>query len=463
MKPQQVAPPGMLNAIGHDVLLQPLIKTTPKYYLLILVLLGVIGFGALAYFSQLVYGLGVTGMHRPITWGIYITNFVFFIGISHAGTLISAILRVTKAEWRRPITRAAEAITVFALCIGAPQVIIDIGRVDRLLNVFRHGRFQSILLWDVCCITTYLVSSITYLYLPLIPDLAYCRDKLGKRSRWRRVFYSALALGWRGTERQIYWLEKSIGFMAVLIIPVAVSVHTVVAFIFSMTIQPMWHSTILGPYFVIGAIFTGIASIIIAMAILRRVYHLEEYFTEKHFTNLGLLLVTMTVLWLYATIAEYLTTFYGAEPAHLSVFYAKFTGDYAPVFWAMVLFCFVIPFPLLAFRRLRTIRGMVIASIFINIGMWLERYTIVVPTLTHPRLAYKVQVYHPTWVEWAITAASFAMLILLYAVFVKLFPIVSIWEVAEGEAHEEAARSSPAEAGVAPAVGRSRHEELVRG
>jgi molybdopterin-containing oxidoreductase family membrane subunit len=422
----------ILAGVGDDILLRPLIKTSARYYLLVLFLVALVSWGAYAFFVQMRDGLGVTGLNRPTFWGVYLTNFVFFIGISHAGTLISAILRVAKAEWRRPITRSAEAITVFALCIGAPQVLIDMGRVDRIPNILLNSRFESPLLWDVTCIFTYFTGSVTYLWLPMIPDLAVCRDRLPPSMRLRRIFYTIFALGWRGTDKQKHALERAIGIMAVLIIPVAISVHTVVAFIFSMTIQPMWHSTVLGAYFVIGAIFTGIASLLIAMAILRKVYRLENYLQPKHFDYLGRLLVVMVLLWAYATLAEYLTTFYGAEPAEMSVFFTKFTGSYAPIFWTMVLLCFVIPLSILAFRRTRTVTGTVIASLAINVGMWLERYTIVVPTLTNPRLPYQVQIYRPTWVEVAITVASFAMLFLLYAIFVKLFPIISIWEVQEG-------------------------------
>lgn len=435
--------------VGDDILLQPLIKTSGKYFALMAFALSVMGWGAYAYLTQIQHGLGVTGLNRPVFWGVYLTNFVFFIGISHAGTLISAILRVTKAEWRRPITRAAEAITVFALCIGGPQVLFDLGRIDRLLNVTIYGQFQSPLLWDVSCITTYLLGSVTYLYLPLIPDLALCRDKLPHSMRIRRVFYSILALGWKGTERQEHVLEKAIGIMAIVIIPVAISVHTVVAFIFSMTIQPMWHTAILGPYFVIGAIFTGIATLLIAMAVLRKVYHLEGYIQPIHFENLAKLLITMTLLWTYATGAEYLTTFYGDEPAHMSVFYAKFTGEFAPVFWIMVFLCVIIPMAILPFRRFRTVTGCVIASISVNIGMWIERYTIVVPSLTNPRLPFQVKLYFPTWVEVAITAASFAMLVFLYGLFVKVFPIVSPWEMEQGDETAEEplrARSIPTSA-----------------
>jgi Ni/Fe-hydrogenase subunit HybB-like protein len=427
---------GVFSQVGHDILLRPLLKTGWKYYAFMAVLGVLIGVGVYAYARQLDDGMGVTGLNRPFYWGVYITNFVYFIGISHAGTLISAILRVTGAEWRRPVTRAAEAITVFALLVGAPQVLLDLGRIDRLPNVMLFGRFQSPLLWDVSCITTYLLGSVTYLYLPMVPDLAMCRDRMPPHRRIRRLFYALLAVGWRGTPRQKHILEKTIGVMAILIIPIAVSVHTVVSFIFAMTIQPMWHSTILGPYFVIGAIFSGIAALLIAMAVLRKVYGLESYLKPVHFNNLGKLLLVFVLLWFYATGAEYLTTFYGAEPAHMSVFYAKITGAYAPMFWTMVFLCFVLPVSILSFARLRSVTGCLVASIGINIGMWIERYTIVVPTLHHPRLEMGAAFYAPSWAEIAITVASFATMVFLYGLFVKVFPIVSAWEVDEGREAE---------------------------
>lgn len=426
---------GILQSVGDDILFEPLIKTSGRYYLLIIFLMGIIGWGGYAYFCQYKNGLGVTGLNRPVFWGVYMTNFVFFIGISHAGTLISAILRLTRAEWRRPITRSAEAITVFALCVGAPQVLIDLGRIDRILNIFESGRFGSPLLWDVCSITTYFVGSITYLYLPLIPDLARCRDLPGLPF-YKKFFYRIFALGWVGTQKQKHALEVALGFMAVIIIPIAVSVHTVVSWVFSMTIQPMWHTTILGPYFVIGAIFSGIASLIISMAVLRKVLHLEDYFKPIHFNNLGLLLITFCLLWFYATFSEYITIFYGSEPVHLGIFYSKFTGQFAPLFWTMFFLCFIVPVPILTLRRLRTITGVVIASVSINIGMWLERYTIIVPSLTIPRLNYPVEIYVPNWIEISLTAASFAILILLYSFFIKWYPIVSVWEI-KGEMQQD--------------------------
>ena len=419
-------------------LTRPIRRTRGVYYLTVLALfLGVV-WGFFAWSCQLTSGLQVTGLNNSVAWGVYITNFVFFIGISHAGTLISAILRVSGAEWRRPITRAAEAITVFALVLGASQILFDLGRPDRALNVLFYGPLRSPLLWDVVCISIYLLSSIFYLLLPLIPDMAILRDHRNI-SGWRRELYRILAFGWDGNPEQKRRLEKAIGVMAVLIIPIAVSVHTVVSWIFGMTLQPMWHSTILGPYFVVGAIYSGIAAIIVAMAILRKVYRFEGYLKPLHFNYLGLLLLTMTALWFYFTLAEYITTGYGALPEEWEVFEAKITGAFSGLFWTMIVCMSIAFFLLLLVRKKWAIGATVAASVFIIIGMWIERYTIVVPTLMMlSGRGYEASMYYPSWVEWSITGASLCGFALLYVVFAKLFPIISIWEVEEAEEAIEA-------------------------
>jgi len=418
------------------VIFAPVLGTTRRFWLGAAPLVALTLWGMYAYTLQLRYGLGVTGLNRPVAWGFYIINFVFFIGISHAGTLISAILRLCKAEWRRPITRAAEAITVLVLFFGLGSIIMDLGRPDRLFYVLQYGRLQSPLLWDVTSITTYLTGSALYLYLPLIPDLALVRDRA---TGWRRTLYTFLALGWRGTPGQHRRLQRGIAVMAVLVIPIAVSVHTVVSWVFSMTLQPMWKSTIFGPYFVTGAIFSGIAALIISMAAVRRAYRLESYLKPVHFNSLSLLLLVMSLLWFYFTFAEHLTAYYGGELAEAMVLFAKVTGRYAPAFWAMAVLNFVIPVAILANRRTRTVAGSVAASASVVVGMWLERFLIVVPTLANPRLPYERGFYAPSWVELSITAGAVSFFILLYMVFTRFFPIISIWEVREGrEGLEEA-------------------------
>ena len=430
---QPFAPPTPALTPEEETLIRPVLGLPGAGFWTLAGLLGAIVLLAVfAYSRQFIQGLAVTGLNNPVFWGFYITNFVFFIGISHAGTLISAILRIVNAEWRRSITRSAEVITVLVLSFGAGNILLDLGRPDRMLNVFLHGRLQSPLLWDVCSITTYLIASTIYLYIPLIPDIAILRDRV---RGWRKLLYELLALNWSGTPREIKVLEKCIAIMAIAVIPIAVSVHTVVSYVFSMTVQPMWHSAIFGPYFVVGAIFSGIAALIIAMAILRRAYRLEAYLKPVHFQNLGALLLVMSCLWFYFTFCEYLTTWYGNIPDHMTIFYLKLTGKYAPLFWTMVVTCFVVPFGLLASPWRKTVWGTVAASVGVCAGMWLERFLIVVPTLVRPRLPYATGSYWPSWVEISLFAGCLAAFTLLYALFTRLFPIVSIWEVREGKKH----------------------------
>jgi len=410
----------------HPRIMAPMESTGASFWRWVLGLGIVVVLAAVALGSQLLYGLGVTNLNRPVYWGMYITNFVFFIGLSYGGVLTSAILRLVDAEWRRPITRMAEVVAVFALILGAANIILDLGRPDRALFVMMHPHFASPLIWDVVSISLYFVTSSLYLYLPLIPDIALLRDRT---TGWRGWLYRLTAFGWTGTSRQLHRLELVVGAMAVGIIPIAISVHTVVGWVFSMTIQPMWHSTIFGPYFVLGAIFSGLAALIITMAIVRKAYSLEEYLTPLHFDNLGVLLLVVACLWIYFTFAEFLTTFYGQEPVEMAVFNAKLFGPFAIHTWTMLVCCFVVPFPLLANRRTRTVTGTVIASVFIVTGMWLERYTIVVPSLLNPRVPVHWPVYTPSAVEWMLMAGCLAAFALLVMAFTKLYPIISIWEL----------------------------------
>ena len=411
-----------------EVLFKPIYSSGKGFYILGAALLAVFLFGVAMYVRQLVYGLGETGMNQPVTWGFYIISFVFFIGISHAGTLISAILRLSKAEWRRPITRMAEVITGIVLVIGGLHPIIDLGRPDRIMHIFERGRLQSPLLWDLTSITAYFTASTIYLYLPLIPDIALLRDRGGRFHK----LYKILAWGYDGTEKQKHVLEKAISILMVMVIPIAISVHTVISWIFSMTLQPGWHSTIFGPYFVVGAIFSGIASLIIVMIAFRKTYHFEDYLKEIHFNYLGTLLLVMSLLWFYFTFAEYLTTFYGHEPVEMRVFLYKFVGDYAPYFWLMVVCNFIIPVVFLSNKKLKTIPGLLVASIAVTIGMWLERLIVVVPSLANPRLPFPTGIYIPSFTEISLFAAATAAFILGFMAFSKLFPLISIWEIKEG-------------------------------
>src|SRR3989454_283109 len=403
-----------------DDLLRPLLHTSWRFYLTVAFLGAIVLTGVGAWFYQATQGFRVTGIRWPIFWGFYVTNFVFWIGISHAGTLISAILRLVNARWRRPITRCAEVITVFALMIGAMFPIIHLGRPWLAFWLIPYPsergiwpNFRSPLVWDFFAINTYLTGSILFLLLPMIPDFALVRDKT---TGWRKTIYSGLALRWQGTPKQWHRLESAMQIMAIAIIPVAVSVHTIVSFDFSMAPVPMWHSTMFGPYFVAGAIFSGIAALILAMAILRRFLHLEDYLHPVHFQNLGKLLLLMSLLWTYFIFSERLTIWYGNDSAEVAVFQVTQRGSFAPLYWTMIACNFVIPFVILSLRKLRTIAGCVVASSTVLVGMWLERFLIIVPSLGHKYLPYSWGTYRPRPVEIIITVSTFAALGLLYGI-----------------------------------------------
>ena len=416
----------------EETALAPVRRTGLRYWALVAFLLAVIGWGAYAYSTQLRDGLIVTGMRDRISWGLYIATFVFFIGISHAGTLISAILRVSQARWRTPVTRMAEFITVVALVCGASFVIIDLGRPDRVLNVFVYGRWQSPIIWDVLAITTYLTASITYLFVPMIPDLALFRDRLsGRTSRWRGWLYRAVAIGWVGNVAQRRSLGTAIGVLMILIIPIAVSVHTVVSWVFAMTLRVPWNSALFGAFFVAGAIFSGIAMLIIVMAILRRAYRLQEYVTEKHFVYLGYLMAAFAGIMIYANISELITHGYKMEEGVEFQFRQLFLTQFGPLFWFYLLGGLVAPIVLALLPWTRNVPGMVLAAGLVTVAMWIERYVIVVSGLRVPLMPYEPASYAPTWVEWSMLAAGLALFALLITIFTKVFPIIAVWEVAE--------------------------------
>lgn len=406
--------------------------------LVVLLFVGV-GVGLVAYIQQLRVGLAATGMSDAFSWGVYVVNFVFFIGVSMAGTLISALLRLTHAEWRRPITRLAEAITVCSLLIAGPMIIIDMGRPDRILYVLLHGRVQSPILWDVLSLTTYLAGSILYLYVPMIPDMALLRDRAEPTAPWRRRLYTALSLGWRGNTVQRRALERAVAILAIVIIPVAISIHTVTAWLFGMTLRPGWHSTIIGPDFVIGALYSGMAAVITAIAVFRQAFGLHPFIGAEHFRKLGVLMLVFGLVYGYFMVNEYLGAGYIGERSENHHVSEIMQGRYATVFWTMAAVGLLIPTALLMMTRLRRVKWIVAAAVLVNVGMWIKRYVIIVPTLASPFMPTpegRELVYTPTWVEWCITLGAFSAFALMFLGFARLFPIVSLWELAEGAADE---------------------------
>lgn len=421
----------------EERVLAPLRGTGWRYFLWLMFLLAVLGWAVYAYSLQLRYGLIVTNLRDRISWGLYIASFVFFIGISHAGTLLSAILRVTRAKWQMPITRMAEFITGVALMVAALFPAIDMGRPERILNMVLFGRWQSPLIWDITAILTYLTGSLIYLYLPLIPDFALCRNRLGPDApAWQRWFFTTAAVGWKGTRAQREALERAMSIMMIVIIPVAVSVHTVVSWVFAMTLRDPLNSTLFGIFFVAGAIYSGIAAIIILMAVLRWVLHLEEFITKTQFLNLGYLLATLAAIMGYMNVSEYLTTGYKMEEGIRFHIQQLMVGPFAGLFWFYILGGILLPILLMFSPRTRTIRGIIIAAVLVIVAMWIERYLIIVAGFRVPLMAYTPANYSPSWIEWSILAGGFALFALIISIFAKLFPVVSIWEVVEHAAPE---------------------------
>ena len=445
----------------------PIGKGDRNFWLAVTLLGAVVAFGLYAYVYQLQHGLGVTGLNQKVSWGFYIVNCVFFIGISYGGAMTSAILRLTNAKWRAPLTRLAEATAVAALLVGAVFPLVDLGRPDRFLNILLYGQVGSPIVWDVVAITTYMIASFVFLYLPLIPDLAIARDAFAAkrqlprsllpgtpvpdeytpRARVLRRVYDILALGWRGTPSQERTLARGIGIMAVLIIPLAVSVHSVLAWLFAVTVRAEWHSTIFAPLFVLGAMFSGVAAVILVIAALRRVYGLQQFITAKHFRYLSYLLVALGLAYIYFMVSEYLTEGYVNEESTTPVLAALLTGSFAPAFWGFAFAGLVAPIVLAAAPGRFPVARACLASALVIGGMWLKRFLIVVPGMAEPIMPWDWGRYQPTWVEIAITAGAAAAIPLFLIVFFRFFPVMSVHEFEEVEGAPEPLAHMPAFAG----------------
>lgn len=382
-------------------------------------------------------GLGLAGVNRPSFWGIFLVNTVFWIGISHAGTFISAILRVLKAEFRRPFTRAAELMTAFGLVQAGLSIFMHMGRVwlSYWLIPYPNQRqlwpnFHSPLSWDFLAISTYLLSSLMYLYLPLIPDLAMARDR---SEGWRKVLYRILALGFRGTEGEWTHLRTAMNIFAFAIIPVMFSVHTIVSWDFAMATRPGWSSTIFGPYFIIGALHSGIAAVVVVLFFVRRMKHMDYFIRAEHFDGLGKLMLIVSMAWAYFFFNDYIVQWYGGDKWTRLLLEYHEAGPLGWM-WMLMLICNVaVPWLLLWNRRVRrTPWLMMIIGILINVGMWLERYVIVPISLTINRMPFTWRQYVPG-IEIPLGIGTLALFILLYMLASRLIPLVPVWEVQEGQ------------------------------
>ena len=420
----------------HEDVVRSIVVTGPKYY----ATLATAGGLALVcfffpWFYQLYYGIGAAGMNHPGVWGTYLASFIFWIGLSHSGTLLSCVLHLTNSSWRKAMYRSAEAMTLFSLVVAATYVFVHVGRPWFAHWTFPYPNqwelwpnFRSPLLFDVMAIATYLTGSTIFIYMGSIPDFAAVRDRT---VGWRNTMYSLLSLGWRGTDTEWHRLHWAYTFLAVLIIPLAVSVHSIVSWDSAMSIVPGLHQTIFAPYFVVGAIYSGTAGIVTVMFVLRKYMGFEQYITKLHFDNLGKLLLLLSLLWTYINAIELFTGWYSGTSDEYEQLSFKLFGFYAPLYWEMILFCAVAPLLMISKRFRTSFVPMLILSIAINIGMYTERFLIVATSLPRQYLPDAWGFYAPSLVELSIMVGSFAVFTTLFLIFVKIFPSVSMYEVKE--------------------------------
>ncbi len=380
------------------------------------------------------YGTGVWGVNVPVAWGFAIINFVWWIGIGHAGTLISAILLLFRQQWRTSINRFAEAMTLFAVACAGLYPILHLGRPWLAYWLFPYPNtmamwpnFRSPLVWDVFAVTTYATVSFLFWFVGLIPDLATLRDR--SQSLIGKKVYGILALGWRGSARHWHRYETAYLLLAALSAPLVVSVHTIVSFDFAISVVPGWHATIFPPYFVAGAIFSGFAMVATIAIPLRRAYGLEDFITLKHLDNMARVMLATGLIVAYGYMMEAFFAFYSANLFERSMMSLRFDGPYSAAYWALIVCNVLIP-QSLWFKRVRTnVVSLFVVSVIVNIGMWLERYVIVVTSLSNDFLPSSWQTYAPTVWDISLYVGSFGLFGTLLFLFIRFLPMISIFEM----------------------------------
>lgn len=423
---------------NYDILLNDL---APKKFgkrgviwtsiLIVLIIIGII-----AYIDQLIKGQVVTNMRDYALWGIYISNFVFFVATSFVGAVAVAILRLSNKSWRTPIVRIAEIITFASIAMAGITIMIDMARPDRLLNLFIHGRLQSPITWDVIIIPTFLAISFLLLYFPLLPDFALLKKHYEEKQPTLSKWYGKLSLNWTGSEAQKDIQTTSIKIVALMILPVGLILQTIDAWLFSTTYRIGWDSTNFAPYFISGAFVAGVGALITTIFVIRKVRHLENYITEKHFDKLGKLLTLACLIYLYFNINEYLMPLFTAKKGEMTHLDTLFTGHYAPLFWFVTIGGLIIPIIVMLNKKGRKPLPMFFVSLVVVIASWWKRYVLVTPTLLHPFLPIQGvpeswHHYFPSIHEWLITIATLAMALLIITLLVRFLPVIPIQRTAD--------------------------------
>jgi len=458
-----------MTADARAASLRPFAKPSLSWWLTVAGLGAVVGIGVFAWVLQLKGGMGVAGYNDHAFWAIYIADVITFIGVSYGGAVVSAILRLTGATWRAPLTRLAEGTAVVTVLIGSALIIPHIGNPIRLYELVTRPNLTAPVFWDFVAVMTYTFASIVFFALPLVPDMATLYqgnpEKLGRRAR----LYAAVSRGWVGAPRQRKVLAGALGLVSILIIPLAVSVHSVLAWAFATTSRPWWHESIWAPQFVVAALYSGVALVILVVAGFRRGYHLEAFITARHFVRLGFILATFAATYIYLTFADLLPGAYVADKGTEAVFAELLVGRLAPWFWLFAIVGGVLPLLLVALPWTRNIKGMVIAAVLVVPMMWLKRILMVVGGGTYDVVTGAFGRYHPTWVPVAITLAATAAIPLMLMLLFRVVPLLSIDEIEEIEQDQEMANAAAAAAyhraqhskPAAPAAPADQDKELV--
>jgi Ni/Fe-hydrogenase subunit HybB-like protein len=399
--------------------------------------------GGYALYLQIAKGHGVTGMRDHVVWGLFIVNFIFFIGLSYAGAIIAGLLHLSKVPWGKPIVRLAQLMTIISVIVGPVFILLCVGRFDRIHHLFLFPRIQSPMTWDVVAVITFLVGSVLFLLLALIKDFAIYRDAGLKIPKWKQKVYTFLSLRYKGAASQKRHIIISQNLLAVILIPLSIIVASILSWIFGMTLRPGWHSTIFGPYFVLGAIYSGCALLIVIMWFYRRVYHLQDYITQKHFVNLGYILLVLGAGYGYFTFSEYFTSWYGSEKWESELINKLFTAE---GYGWMTLFAnaagILLPMLIIGIPKLRTINMISLCSFIVVFALWVKRYLIIVPTLETPLLPMQDTraeyiKYSATWPEWTLTLAGIATFVLFFLVMSKFVTIVPVAGMEDPNHHTE--------------------------
>ncbi|OYT10686.1 MAG: polysulfide reductase [Bacteroidetes bacterium 4572_112] len=428
----------IMAKIREDIL-TPMTKFPLIYKLWIGMLLTIIAVAIWGYIIQLQNGLGQTGMRDYVSWGLYIASFVFFVATALVGMLISAVVGLLGQKWIIPISRIAEMIALAFAMMAGIAIVVDMGRPDRILNLFLHGRFQSPIIWDVTVVNVYVIISILLLLLPMLPDLGIIRNHMKKDlPKWQWNMYNILSLGWVGTPGQYKILHSTLRVLLILIVPVAMALHTVTSWLSALTLRSGWDSTIFGPYYVTGAFVAGSGAVLVAMYFIRRAYKLEDYITDYHFDKMGKLMVLVGLVYFYFNLNEFLVPAYKMKTADAHHIFTLFSfhGEYGVMFWLTQMFGLILPITFGLFKPFRKPFPMMIIGVAIVIGAWFKRVIIVVPTLAHPFLPVQnvpenFHHYVPTGLEITVTLGILAAAILIVSILVKIFPVIPMWEIAE--------------------------------